>query len=144
MDNRIKLNVSLKSHLVYFSDSQPGVQYQIRYYRNVRLFGSYFALYSSLPVFPRFEVADQLLECFSLIKTGELVIQASLARKASSALMDFYRLDYPEIDPPEWRKFLPIRLEDDEVKVRELPQDYHLKPPYSSTYEENYRLHCEL
>jgi succinate dehydrogenase/fumarate reductase flavoprotein subunit len=83
----------------------------------------------------------RLLECFSLIKTGELVMQAALARKASSAYMDFYRLDYPEVDPPEWGKFIPIRLENGKVKTRELPLDYHLKPPYASTYEENYKQH---
>ena len=86
----------------------------------------------------------RLLECFSLIKTGELVMQASLARQASSALMDFYRLDYPRVDPPEWHKLLPIRLENNRVKVRELPLDYHLKPPYAPTYEDNYRLHNGL
>jgi succinate dehydrogenase/fumarate reductase flavoprotein subunit len=86
----------------------------------------------------------RLLECFSLIKTGELVIQASLARKASSETLDFYRLDYPELDPADWQKFLPIRMENNKIKVRELPFDYHLKPPYAPDYEENYRKHCGL
>ena len=63
-------------------------------------------------------------------------------RKASSALLGFHRLDYPEVDPPEWRKFLLIRLEDNKVNVRDLPLDYYLKPPYASTYEENYQKHC--
>ncbi len=54
----------------------------------------------------------RLLECFALISVGELVMHSSLARKASSALLSFQRLDYPEVDPPEWQKFLPIRLED--------------------------------
>lgn len=83
----------------------------------------------------------RLLECSSLIKVGEMVINASLARKASSVYLDFFRLDYPEMDPEEWQKLIPIRLENNEVKVRDLPLDYDLKPPYASTYEENYRIH---
>jgi succinate dehydrogenase/fumarate reductase flavoprotein subunit len=86
----------------------------------------------------------RLLDCFSLITVGELVINASLARKASTVYLDFYRLDYPEKDPPEWQKLLPIKMENGEVKVRDLQFDYHLKPPYASSYEENYQLHCDL
>ncbi len=82
------------------------------------------------------------LECRSLLVAGEAVMHASLARKASSELLDFHRLDYPAVDPPEWRKLLPIRRDGDGVAVRELPLDYHLRPPFASTYEENYRLHA--
>ncbi len=74
---------------------------------------------------------------------GEL-IHASLARRASSALLSFARLDYPQLDPPEWHKLLPIRLEDGRVTAEEWPLDYHLQAPYAPTYEENYWLHCEL
>jgi succinate dehydrogenase/fumarate reductase flavoprotein subunit len=83
------------------------------------------------------------LECFSLITVGEMLIQASLARKCSSTYLDFYRLDYPQMDPLEWKKLLPIRQENNKVKVRELPLDFHLKPPYASSYEENYDIHAK-
>jgi len=83
------------------------------------------------------------LECGALITAGEAVLHASLARRASSDLLGFVRLDYPEIDPPEWRKLLPIRRAGEEVRVRDLPLDHHLQPPYAPSYEENYRLHCE-
>ncbi len=82
------------------------------------------------------------LECFSLITLGEMVMQASLARKCSSVYLDFYRPDYPQMDPPEWEKLLPMRLEDDSVKVRDLSLDFHLKSPYAPTYEENYERHA--
>jgi succinate dehydrogenase/fumarate reductase flavoprotein subunit len=86
----------------------------------------------------------RVVECQSLITAGEAVIHASLARQASSKLLNFVRLDYPSVDPPEWRKLLPIKLVDDQVIVGELPLDYHLQYPYAPTYEENYNLHCDL
>jgi succinate dehydrogenase/fumarate reductase flavoprotein subunit len=86
----------------------------------------------------------RLLECHSLISVGEMVMKASLERKSSSSILDFQRLDYPEMDPPEWKKLLPIRQEDNKVKVRELPLDFHLKPPYAATYDENYRRYSGL
>lgn len=86
----------------------------------------------------------RIAECQSIISTGEAVIHASLARKASSELLNFTRLDYPAVDPPEWQKLLAIKLTDGKVTVGELPFDYHLQPPYAPTYEENYNLHCDL
>ena len=83
------------------------------------------------------------VECQSIITVGEAVIHASLARKASSALLNFVRLDHPSVDPLEWQKLLPIKLVDGKVTVGELPLDYHLRPPYAPTYEENYKLHCD-
>jgi hypothetical protein len=85
-----------------------------------------------------------LLECGLLITVGELAMRAALTRKASSVYLDFYRLDYPEMDPPEWQKLLPIKQIDGKIVVRELPFDYHLKPPFAPTYEENYQRHCGL
>jgi succinate dehydrogenase/fumarate reductase flavoprotein subunit len=81
----------------------------------------------------------RLLECHSLITMGELVMKSSLERKASNTILGFTRQDYPEVDPPEWNKLLPIRQENNEVKVRELPLDYHLRTPYASSYEDNYQ-----
>jgi len=84
----------------------------------------------------------RLLECSSLIDVGEAMLQASLARKASNTILDFHRLDYPDMDPPEWNKLLPIKQTNGEVEIRHLPLDYFLKPPFASTYEENYRTHA--
>ena len=80
----------------------------------------------------------------TIITVGEMVMHASLARRASSAHLDFTRLDYPAVDPPEWRKLLPIRRERGEVTTRELPLDYYLRAPYASTCEENYQVHSGL
>jgi succinate dehydrogenase/fumarate reductase flavoprotein subunit len=82
----------------------------------------------------------RVLECLSLLEAGQAVMHASLARRASSALLDFRRIDFPASDPPEWRKLLPISREGDGAKVRELALDWHLVSPYAGTCEENYRL----
>jgi succinate dehydrogenase/fumarate reductase flavoprotein subunit len=81
------------------------------------------------------------LECQGLITAGEAVMHASLARRASSEVLGFTRLDYAEVDPPGWRKLLPIRRTAEGVRVRDLPLDYHLQAPNAPSYDENYRLH---
>jgi succinate dehydrogenase/fumarate reductase flavoprotein subunit len=86
----------------------------------------------------------RVLECLTHVTVGEVIMQASLARKASSTLLDFKRLDFPELDPPEWNKFVTIRQENSEVKVGERPFKYYLLPPYAATFEENYKKHCDL
>jgi succinate dehydrogenase/fumarate reductase flavoprotein subunit len=64
------------------------------------------------------------IEDLSMLAHGQMVLHASLARKASSRLLNFFRIDYPEIDPPEWSKFLTIKLENSRVKSGELPLKY--------------------
>jgi hypothetical protein len=44
----------------------------------------------------------RVIESLHIIECDELVIQASLAREASSKYLGFTRQDYPEVDPPEW------------------------------------------
>ena len=84
------------------------------------------------------------LECQSLLALGEIVMKASLARKASCSALNFYRIDYPDTDPPEWRKLLPMKEEDGKTVVGDLPLDYYLRPPFAETFEENYLTHCRL
>jgi hypothetical protein len=72
-----------------------------------------------------------------------MVIHASLGRKASSLLLGFNRIDYPQ-RPKEWNKFVTIMLENNIVKTGELPLNYCLLPPNGPTYGENYRRHGKL
>ena len=65
------------------------------------------------------------IEDLSLLTQGQIIFEASLARKASSPLLNFFRIDYPEIDPPEWNKFLTVKLQNNQVKTGELPLKYY-------------------
>jgi len=73
-----------------------------------------------------------------------LIHAVKLTRKTSSEALGFKRIDYPEIDPPEWNKFITIKLENGEVRTGELPLNFWLLPPYASTYKENYDQHSGL
>jgi succinate dehydrogenase/fumarate reductase flavoprotein subunit len=64
------------------------------------------------------------IEDLSLLTHGQIVLNASLARKASSMPLNFHRIDYPEVDPPQWNKFVTVKLENGKVKAGELPLDY--------------------
>ena len=61
------------------------------------------------------------LEDLSMLEYAKIIIHASRARKASSIPLDFKRIDYPELDPTEWHKFLTLKLENDKVQLSELP-----------------------
>jgi succinate dehydrogenase/fumarate reductase flavoprotein subunit len=84
------------------------------------------------------------VECLARITVGEIIMQATQNRKASSKALGLQRLDYPEVDPPEWKKLVTLRVEDGDVKVGEHPVDYYLQPPNASAFEQNYQQHCGL
>jgi succinate dehydrogenase/fumarate reductase flavoprotein subunit len=84
------------------------------------------------------------LECQTRLTISEMIFHACLARKASSRSLDFKRIDYPLVDPPEWNKFVTIRVENGEVKTGDLPANYWVLPPYANTHLENYKQHCDL
>jgi succinate dehydrogenase/fumarate reductase flavoprotein subunit len=85
------------------------------------------------------------LEALSRITVGKMILHASLAREASSRVMDFHRLDFSEVDPPEWEKFVTIELDENgEIQIGNLPVKFWLEPPYAPSYEENYEQHSSL
>jgi len=82
------------------------------------------------------------LECGVRLTVGETMMHASLARRASSDGLCFKRVDYPEVDPPEWDKLVTIRRAGDAVATRDLPWDYWRRAPYSASLADNYSAHC--
>jgi len=75
------------------------------------------------------------LEDLSILAFSQLIIQGSLARKASSRYLGFQRIDYPQMDPPEWKKFITLKQENGKLKIGELPQAYW------GNLKENYEAH---
>jgi succinate dehydrogenase/fumarate reductase flavoprotein subunit len=78
------------------------------------------------------------LEDLSMIEYAKIFIQASLARKASSMPLGHKRIDYPEMDPAEWDKFLTLKLENDQIQLGELPQRFwgDMKQQYEAHNED--------
>ena len=76
------------------------------------------------------------LGVIDVLTAAEMIIHASLARKSSSAFLHFTRPDYPELDPPQWHKFVTIKLINNNVTVNELPITY------GEPLQENYQAHC--
>jgi succinate dehydrogenase/fumarate reductase flavoprotein subunit len=81
------------------------------------------------------------LECSVRLTVGETMMHASLARRASSDGLCFKRLDYPEMDPPEWDKLVTVRREGGSVLTRDLPWDYWRRAPNSTSLADNYAAH---
>jgi len=79
------------------------------------------------------------LEDTSLLTYGQIIIHASLARKASSFPLGFQRIDFPAMDPPEWNKFLTIKLDNGKVKTATLPMTFwgNMKKQYEA-YNKDY------
>ncbi len=64
------------------------------------------------------------LEDLTMLEHAKVIINASLARKASSMMLGFHRIDYPKMDPPEWNKMLTIKQENGRIIHGEVKQAY--------------------
>jgi succinate dehydrogenase/fumarate reductase flavoprotein subunit len=51
----------------------------------------------------------RVLEVQDILTCARMIVAACQARKASSAFLHFERLDHPQMDPPEWHKWLVLR-----------------------------------
>lgn len=67
----------------------------------------------------------RVLEVESILTNAELVLHACLARRASSIELQFTHLDYPDVDPPAWYRFVTVRHTGDGVEEGSLPIDYY-------------------
>jgi succinate dehydrogenase/fumarate reductase flavoprotein subunit len=74
------------------------------------------------------------LEDLSILTHAQIILSASMARKASSRFLNFHRIDFPQLDPPEWHKFITVKQENGIVKAGELPLGYcrNLKESYEA------------
>jgi len=72
------------------------------------------------------------LEVLNILTNARLVLHSSLVRRASSKHLHFHRLDHPDVDPPDWYRFITIRTVDGEVVTGEQAIDYY------GSLEENY------
>jgi succinate dehydrogenase/fumarate reductase flavoprotein subunit len=72
------------------------------------------------------------LEALNIISIGQIIMNACMARKASNSMIGFQRSDYPVVDPPEWNKFITVKLQQDQVIVGELP--IHYGAPLAENY----------
>ena len=77
------------------------------------------------------------LEVLNILTNAELVVHACMAREASAKYLLFKRSDYPRVDPPDWSKFVTVKLENGRVVEGSLPLDYY------GPLEENYEAHNE-
>jgi len=77
----------------------------------------------------------RVLDAMDILTVDQIIVHACLARKASSVFLNFNRLDYPEKDPQEWKKWITLKLEKGKVKQGELPIDYW------GSLKENYEKH---
>jgi len=75
------------------------------------------------------------LDVIDLITVCQMIVHNCMARKASSKSLNFYRLDYPEVDPPEWHKWLTIKQTNGTVITGELPIEFW------GSLKENYDTH---
>ncbi len=80
----------------------------------------------------------RILEAFNIMNSNRMILEASLARKASSTFLNLKRQDYPTLDPPEWHHWVTIKLDEGKVKAGKLPLDYH------GDLVKNYEAHCGL
>lgn len=78
------------------------------------------------------------LEVIDILTCCEMILHSSLARRASSKFLNFNRYDFPEIDPPEWKKFIILKQVDGDVKISYLPIDFYgsLSDNYESRNKE--------
>ncbi len=77
----------------------------------------------------------RVMEDLSILNYAQAILHASLARKASTRWLDFHRIDYPQMDPPEWNKLTTIKLEDN----KPVPGDRPLN--YAGDLKRNYEAH---
>ena len=63
----------------------------------------------------------RVLEVHDILTCARMIVTACEARKASSAYLHFQRLDHPQLDPPDWHKWLVLRRRGEAVETSDRP-----------------------
>lgn len=82
------------------------------------------------------------LEVVNILTNAKVIIHSCLARKASSKQLHFRRSDYPEMDPPEWHRFITVKQKNGKVSFADKPIDYY--GSLKENYELNNKVYIEL
>jgi succinate dehydrogenase/fumarate reductase flavoprotein subunit len=64
------------------------------------------------------------LEIENLATIARACLTAALERRASSHYHLHFRVDYPQWDPPEWKKWILVRQVEDQINVEHRPIEY--------------------
>ncbi len=75
------------------------------------------------------------LEVNNILTNAKLVIHSCQARKASAKHLHFKRIDYPDLDPDEWHKFIIIKQENGDLRVTDRDINYY------GDFESEYQRH---
>jgi succinate dehydrogenase/fumarate reductase flavoprotein subunit len=75
------------------------------------------------------------VDVMDILTVDKLIFEGCMMRKASSSYLNFDRLDYPQKDPPQWHKWLTLKMKNGAVERGELPIDYW------GSLKENYEAH---
>jgi succinate dehydrogenase/fumarate reductase flavoprotein subunit len=81
----------------------------------------------------------RVLEVHDILTCSRMIVAACEARKASNTHLHFKRLDYPEMDPAAWHKWLVIRSAGEDVAVSDRPIAFwgDFEPNYRPRHDEN-------
>jgi succinate dehydrogenase/fumarate reductase flavoprotein subunit len=66
----------------------------------------------------------RVLEIENLATIARACLSAALERRASSHYHLHFRVDYPEWDPPDWKKWVLVRQQEDKISIEHRPIEY--------------------
>ncbi|MCX6011969.1 MAG: hypothetical protein NTV30_00865, partial [Chloroflexi bacterium] len=80
----------------------------------------------------------RVVDVMDILTVDQIIVHACKARKASSAFLNFNRIDYPANEPQAWRKWVTLKLDKGSVKLGDLALDYFGS---ISDLKKNYDIH---
>jgi succinate dehydrogenase/fumarate reductase flavoprotein subunit len=81
---------------------------------------------------------SKTLEVFNIMTVGQMILEASKARQCTTPSLGFFRQDFPQIDPPDWRQWVTLKQGKEGIQRAFLAKDYH------GDLKNNYESHCGI